>query len=279
MRWGYAVASSPPVQSRGGIAVLARAHALAHVVGTDAEIGSTSSMQPFPHGERGQALLEFAIVLPILLAIASALIDGAWAFHEAGMVAAAAQAAVRAVAIQESGGGHCAGAPPAADGVTALSAALEAAPRLDPGVLDIELSYLEPACSGRMRTLVVSAAYPITALTPWFAPLLNGRRLTAQAANAVEEVPPPWWGEADEVAAQQAQIETLETQVASLTSAYEAEAGEVQGQQSEIAELTEEDQQAGAEVSYWSQTANYYYSLWESLVQEQNGGGNGGDRN
>lgn len=228
----------------------------------------------------GQALIEVALALPILLAIASAVIDGGWTVHEAGMVAAAAQAAGRAVAIGESGSGHCDGAPPASDRAAAFAAASEAAPRLDPAAIDVALDYLEPACTGRMRTIVVSVAYPITSLTPWFAPLLNGRRLSAQAAGAVEELPPPWWGQADEVAAQQAQIGTLQAQVASLTSAYQAEAGQVQGQQAEIAALTTADQQAGAQTTYWSQTATYYYSLWQALLQQQQpGGGNGGDRN
>ncbi|HYM69859.1 MAG TPA: TadE family protein [bacterium] len=229
---------------------------------------------------RGQALIELVLALPILLAIASAVIDGGWAVHEAGMVAAAAQAAGRAVAIQEAGTGHCDGAPPASDRATAFAAARAAAPRLNPAAVDVALDYLEPACTGRMRTIVVSVAYPITSLTPWFAPLLNGRRLSAQAAGAIEELPPPWWGQADEVAAQHAQIVTLQAQVASLTSAYQAEAGQVQGQQSEIAALTTADQQAGAQAAYWSQTASYYYSLWQALLQQQqHGGGSGGDRN
>jgi hypothetical protein len=231
-------------------------------------------------GTRGQALIELALALPILLALASAVIDGGWAMHEAGMVAAAAQAAGRAVAIQEAGTGSCDGAPPASDQSTALAAASSAAPDLNPAAIDVTLGYLEPACVGRMRTIVVSVAYSITALTPWFAPLLDGRQLTAQAAGAIEELPPPWGGQADEVAAQQSQIETLQAQVASLTSTNQAEAGQLQGQQSEIAALTAADQQAGAQAAYWSQTASYYYSLWQSVLQQQqNGGGNGGDRN
>jgi len=169
--------------------------------------------------ERGQGLIEVALAVPILLAIAAALIDGGWAFHQAGMVAAAAEAAGRAVSIQETGTGHCAGAPPASDGAVALGAASAAAPRLDASALAVSVSYLEPVCAGRMRTVVVSVAYPITALTPWFAPLLNGRHLTAEAASATEELPPPWWGQAGAAAAQQTQIQNLQAQVDSLVAA------------------------------------------------------------
>jgi len=144
-------------------------------------------------GEAGQGLIELAVALPVLLAIVSAVIDGGWAFYEAASLASAAEAAGRAVSIQETGAGLCAGTPPESDGAVALAAAEAAAPSLNRAALTVALSYLEPACVGRMRTVVVSLGYSITSLTPWFAPLLDGRVLTAQAADAVEEVPPPWW--------------------------------------------------------------------------------------
>jgi len=150
-------------------------------------------------GERGQGVIELALALPVFLAVIGAVIDGGWAFHQAGMVSVAAQAAQRAVGIIDTGAGHCAGAPPSVYTDLALSAARVAAPTLDPGRMALGLQYLEPGCSGRMRTLAVSVGYPIKALTPWFAPLLSGLRLTARAATAVEELAPPWWGQAGEV--------------------------------------------------------------------------------
>jgi Flp pilus assembly protein TadG len=144
-------------------------------------------------GETGQGLIELAVALPVLLAIVSAIIDGGWAFYEAASLASAASSAARAVSIQETGRGVCAGEPPESDEAAALAAAAAAAPTLNSAALTVTLSYLEPACVGRMRTVVVSLAYSVTSLTPWFAPLLDGRTLTAQTADAVEEVPPPWW--------------------------------------------------------------------------------------
>jgi hypothetical protein len=152
-----------------------------------------------PGGEAGQELLELALALPILLAIAGAIIDGGWAFHQAGLVSAAAESAQRAVAIEDTGSGHCAGAPPSSYADAARSAARAAAPGLDPARLAVTLRYLEPSCAGRMRTLVVSFTYHITALTPWLGPLLDGRSVTGEAASAVEELAPPWWGRAETV--------------------------------------------------------------------------------
>jgi len=145
--------------------------------------------------EHGQALVELALALPILLALVSAMIDGGWAFHEAGLLVAAAEAAQRAVAIQDTGAGHCSGNPPSSYAATAMTAAALAAPHLDPAELQVDLQYVEPGCVGRMRTLTVEFTYPLTALTPWMAPFLNGRHLVGQAASAVEELPPPWWGQ------------------------------------------------------------------------------------
>jgi len=179
----------------------------------------------------------------VLLAVVSAIIDGGWAFHQAGMVAAAAQAAQRALAVQDTGAANCSGAAPASYVQAARAAAAAAAPGLNPDVLTIEVGYLDAACLGRMRTLGVTAAYPLTALTPWFAPLLNGRRVTGQASSAVEEVPPPWWGQGDQIQAQQAEI-------ASLRAAYQAEM---------------------AQAAAFARAASYYYTQWQSARPARDG--------
>ncbi|GEM_PF-1558312 len=219
-----------------------------------AELGSRGpAWAPFSGSEAGQGLVELALALPVLLAVASAIIDGAWAFHQAGLVAAAAEAAQRAVAIEDTGAGHCAGAPPAAYAESAQTAARAAAPSLDAARLSIAIEYLEPACTGRMRTLAVSIRYPVAALTPWLAPLLGGRWLTGQAASAVEELPPPWWGQADQVRAQQAEIASQQAQIASLTSAYNQEAAQLAAQQAEIARLVS--------------ASSYYYGQWQAALR------------
>src|SRR5271165_1066079 len=113
-------------------------------------------------GETGQGLIELAVALPILLGIVSAIIDGGWALHESASLASGAESAARAVSIRETGAGFCAGPPPASDGAVALAAAEAAAPSLNSAALTVTLSYLEPTCVGRMRTVVVSLGYSIT---------------------------------------------------------------------------------------------------------------------
>ncbi|HEV2356296.1 MAG TPA: TadE/TadG family type IV pilus assembly protein [bacterium] len=195
--------------------------------------------------ERGSALLEMAVAMPILLALVGAILDGGWALHQAALVTVAAEAAQRAAAVEDTGTGHCAGDPPAAYGDLSRAAAAAAAPTLDASRLSVTLRYLEPACTGRMRTLAVDLTYPLRSLTPWFAALLNGRRLTAEAGSAVEEVPPPWWGSAAQVLSDQAEIQALQAQIASLSSEYQAEV---------------------SLASAYSQSAGYYYALWQQQL-------------
>ncbi len=232
-------------------------------------------------GEAGQAIAELALTLPVLLAITCAIIDGGWAFHQAGLVTAAAEAAQRAVAIQDAGSGHCTGMPPADFAATAQGAAVTAAPALDPARLSVTLQYLEPACSGRMRTLAVSVSYPIIPLTPWFAPLLSGVRLRSQAATAVEELVPPWWGQGGTVQAQQAQIASLtasygqvsaqmqaqQAQIDSLSAAYQAETAQAAALSSEAGYYYAQWQSASAQASALVQDVNYYYSQWQAALQ------------
>lgn len=194
--------------------------------------------------QRGSALLEFALVLPIVLALIGAIIDGGWALHQAALITAAAEAAQRAVALQDTGSGHCTGAPPGVYSEVSAAAAAAAAPTLNAPSIFVAVRYLEPACNGRMRTLVVDMAYTLHALTPWFAGLLNGRRLTAEAAGAIEELPPPWWGSAAQVQLDQAQISALQSAFQDVLSAYQAEV-------SLAAAL--------------SQSAAFYYAQWHQF--------------
>jgi hypothetical protein len=223
--------------------------------------------------ERGAALVEFALTVPLLLALTAAIIDGGWALHQAGLVTAAAEAAQRAVALQDTGSGDCTGAPPGSYGGLAAAAAAAAAPTLNPGAISVDLRYLEPSCVGRMRTLIVDVTYTFQALTPWLAGLLNGRRLTAEAGSAVEEVPPPWWGSAAqvqsdlaEIQSQQARLASQASQLVSLTSAYQRVLSEYQAASSAY-------QAEASLASSLSQDAAYYYSLWQQAVNSANAGG------
>ena len=211
-----------------------------------------------PH-ERGSALLELALAMPVVLALIGAIVDGGWALHQAALVTAAAEAAQRTAAVQDTGTGHCAGAPPGSYGDVARAAAAAAAPTLDTSRLSVALRYLEPVCAGRIRTLVVDVTYTLHALTPWFARLLNGRHFTAEAGSAVEEVPPPWWGSAAQVQSDRAQIQAQQSQIG-------AQLSQIAWQQSQLA--TDQSQIVSQQSQLAAQQAELV-SLQSQLGSEQ----------
>jgi hypothetical protein len=202
--------------------------------------------------EKGQGIIELALTLPFLLALASAILDGGYAFHEFGLVAAAAEAAQRRLAIVDTGSGHCQGAPPPGYADVAREAAATAAPHLRLDGLRISVWYVEPECDGRVRTLAVSVAYPLTVFTPWLAPVLAHRQVTGRAAGAVEEVAPAWWGQGDRVRAQEAQIVAQEQQIGALSQA--------------VSYYYSQWQQTSAALASVSQTASYYYAQWQNAL-------------
>lgn len=223
-------------------------------------------------------LAELAIVLPVLLAVVGAIIDGGWAFHQAALVTAAAEASQRALAIQDTGAGHCAGDPPGSYAVTARGAALAAAPHLGDGGMSVVVRYVEPACAGRMRTLTVVVTHPITPLTPWLAPFLAGRTVTGQASAAVEEVPPPWWSQGDVVQTQQAQLAATQAQLQSAQAQLQsdqarftadqaqlgADQAQIQTQQAQLSSLNAAYQAGLAAIGSLSTSVTYYYQQWLS---------------
>jgi Flp pilus assembly protein TadG len=234
--------------------------------------------------ERGSALLELALALPVMLALVGAIVDGGWALHQAALVTAATEAAQRAVAVLDTGSGDCAGAPPAAYADVSRAAAEAAAPTLDASrIVAMTVRYVETSCAGRMRTLVVDMTYGLTALTPWFAPLLNGRSITAEAGSAVEETPPPWWASAGQVQADQAVEAADASTIAAQESQLAADQSTSASQQAQIASLASSYQsmasayQAEASLAAaLSQAVAYYYTLWQQLAAPAPSGGSDG---
>jgi len=83
---------------------------------------------PETHGsERGTAAVEFALVLPLVLVVALALVQTGLLVRDRLLVEAAARAGARAAAVQE-------------DPAAIRSAALAAAPSLDEGAVDLAVT-------------------------------------------------------------------------------------------------------------------------------------------
>ncbi|MBI4276839.1 MAG: pilus assembly protein, partial [Armatimonadetes bacterium] len=152
--------------------------------------------------ERGHAVVELAVTLPLLLLLAGGIVDGGWLWHQVQSVTHAAAAGARRGALVATGAGECSGAPSPAVRAAVERAVRDASPSLDPRRMAVSVEYAEPGCVGRLRTLRVSVTYRLQALTPYLGRLVSETQHRGAAVLAVEMVapewarsgPPAWWG-------------------------------------------------------------------------------------
>lgn len=105
---------------------------------------------PDPARQRGTAAVEFALVLPLVLVVALALVQTGLLVRDRLLLEAAARAGARTAAVQE-------------DLATIRSAALAAAPSLEEGA--VELSVVREGVRGEPVT--VSVRYAAAVLVPF----------------------------------------------------------------------------------------------------------------
>ena len=103
-----------------------------------------------PRSERGTAAVEFALVLPLVLVVALALVQTGLLVRDRLLVEAAARAGARAAAVQE-------------DPAAIRSAALTAAPSLDEGAVDLAVT----RDGGRGDPVTVSLRYLASIRVPF----------------------------------------------------------------------------------------------------------------
>jgi Flp pilus assembly pilin Flp len=105
---------------------------------------------PETRSERGTAAVEFALVLPLVLVVALALVQTGLLVRDRLLVEAAARAAARAAAFQE-------------DASAIRSAALAAAPSLDEGAVDLGVT----RAGARGEPVTVSIRYLASVRVPF----------------------------------------------------------------------------------------------------------------
>ena len=103
-------------------------------------------MRTRPEGQAGSAAVEFALVLPIVLVVALALVQVGLLARDRLLVEAAARAGARAAAVE-------------ADDGAIRAAALAAAPDLDPSVSTVQT--VRTGTQGDPVTVTISYAEPI----------------------------------------------------------------------------------------------------------------------
>lgn len=121
-------------------------------------------MQPGADRERGAAMVEFALVVPLLLLIVMGIVDVGRAYLVQTSVSNAAREGVRVMALSD-------------DSAAAQSAAISAAPGLTPGLTASQVTFSAASCTpGTQVTATVS--YPTAYITPLPSLLGVGSSLT-----------------------------------------------------------------------------------------------------
>jgi Flp pilus assembly protein TadG len=106
--------------------------------------------RPDPSGEAGTAAVEFALVLPLVLVVALALVQTGLLVRDRLLVEAAARAGARAAAVQE-------------DPAAIRSAAIAAAPSLDDAAMVVDVSRV----GARGEPVTVSLRYDAPVRVPF----------------------------------------------------------------------------------------------------------------
>ena len=117
-------------------------------------------MRPLPDGrgsQRGTAAVEFALVLPLVLGVALALVPTGLLVRDRLLVVAAARAGVRTAAVQE-------------DPSAIRTGALAAAPSLEDGLLEVEVA----RAGLRGEPVTVSLRYAAPVRVPFVGWLFGG---------------------------------------------------------------------------------------------------------
>jgi Flp pilus assembly protein TadG len=121
------------------------------------------------HGERGASAVEFAMIVPLLLALVLGIAEFGHAFSVQGTLSAAAREGARAMALQN-------------DPAAARTAVRDAAATLQPGITDAQIAITPAACpltggTGPTAYVSVTVSYPKPYLTGFFG---SGIGLTAK---------------------------------------------------------------------------------------------------
>ena len=125
---------------------------------------------PDPGSERGTAAVEFALVLPLILVVALALVQTGLLVRDRLLVEAAARAGARAAAVQD-------------DASAIRSAALAAAPSLDEGGVDLGVTRK----GARGEPVTVSIRYLASVRVPFVAWMFGGSVAMTTSTTARQE--------------------------------------------------------------------------------------------
>ena len=154
---------------------------------------------PGRHASRGQSLVEFALIFPVLVLLLFGIVDFGRAIYDYNTLANAARVGVRVAIVNQNGAGTgCAtgsgGTPPASTQMSAHDCAIQAAMAM--GSVTATVSYMDPtdttSCSPvQVGCLaLVTTSYTFRPITPIISSIVGAIPLSSTSTEPVEFVCP-----------------------------------------------------------------------------------------
>ena len=143
--------------------------------------------------ERGVALVEFAIVLPLIALFLFGIVEFGLAFSDSISVRTGTRDAARAAVVLETGPGGCSLAsttPTAGDDTAALMCLAKDRIGLDDSQTRVKVVFPNGAPALAGDPIRVCTMYPITSHTGLFTPILSNRRIRAKVEMRMEKDAP-----------------------------------------------------------------------------------------
>jgi hypothetical protein len=140
-------------------------------------------------GERGANLVEFAIVLPVLLALVFGIVEFGIAFNDYISVRQGARDGARQAAVANFGTATGCSGVDTSTSAGKLICLTKTRVGLDgPGYADTKVKVIVPSPYQVGEDLSVCAVYPLDSVTGLFSPLLDGKYLKTKVTMRVEQV-------------------------------------------------------------------------------------------
>ncbi len=150
------------------------------------------------HRQRGQGLVEFALIFPVLILVLFGLIDLGRAVYDFNTLASASRQGVRIAIVNQNGAGAgCVGAGSSTPDTTKLSAhdcAVAAA--IAVGNVTVSVTYMDPTDTTTCSPVAVgclaevTTTYQFQAITPIISSLLGSIAMSSTSKEPVEFVCP-----------------------------------------------------------------------------------------
>lgn len=140
--------------------------------------------------ERGANLVEFAIVLPVLIALVFGIVEFGMAFNDYISIRQGARDGARQAAVANFGSVSC--TPVGVDGTTDAGKLVcltkDRVGLSGPSWTDTRVKVVVPSGYDVGDDLIVCAQYPLNSVTGMFAPILNNKYLKTKVTMRAEQV-------------------------------------------------------------------------------------------